>query len=463
MSSQSTVPNENASLVRILTVLAFLLLAFMCAIMAFIAMQVRNSSATSFLGETAVSAPAPITASNNNGLSPQAPPVITGGNSNDVSFGVDPPAQLQINGELITILPAFGDPKSSPDWPNVDIESGTAVWAYGSVLNYIFAISPQDEALVSQLQPKEPIVFTTQSGQTFRFSYRGEEQLDRSAPTLFKQTSPQITLFVPNSANTVTIYTGDYLLDSDIMADTSFNQLVAFLGEPVQLADLQLTVSGANYLLNAPTNSPDTAFYIVTYQIFNQGETPFNNSSLQFSLVDEQGGTYTASSNATAQGFNPTASGQIMPDSIQQQFDVGFEIPRVTSPQTFSLIVSRNDIPANNLAQISLPLNVSQSTLANINIESIIQNNATINVVGQIQNQGNLPLFIRPDDVQMLADGNPLFLQNHYLGEERSRLPWQVSPNETVGFYLEFTLPPPNTQVATFNLLDKSFELIGLR
>ncbi|MCA9977352.1 MAG: hypothetical protein KC413_16450, partial [Anaerolineales bacterium] len=90
--------------------------------------------------------------------------VVGVSDSTTVSVTLDAPSSLQLGGQSFTVqtqvLSADGI------WSTAGIGDGTAVWIYGSIINYVLGlpVAGNNRALIEQMVPGDEIVLTMRGG-----------------------------------------------------------------------------------------------------------------------------------------------------------------------------------------------------------------------------------------------------------------------------------------------------------
>jgi hypothetical protein len=208
---------------------------------------------------------------------PTAVSYLIVGSSGTVSQTLESPTTLLVGGREFGVqaqlIPADGI------WLPAAQGEQTAVWVYGSIINYIIGLrdSEANQALLEQLALGDEIVLMTRGEREFVFSFNNRQQVPATNRDIFAQTAPGITLVLlgdEQGADRLVVQ-GTYVAP-DPESGSSAN--VVEIGEPAQLENAQITVNGATYLPDRPEAPPGFAFFLVDYQIQNTGLTALDTS-----------------------------------------------------------------------------------------------------------------------------------------------------------------------------------------
>lgn len=183
-------------------------------------------------------------------------PLVVGISDTDrISVTLDLPVSLGVAGSSFAVQPqtVAADRIWSPRFENTE----TAVWVYGTIINYVIGVPESDSnrAALEQLAPGDLMQLTTKSGIVHRFTFSSREQILVGNPDVYSQHAPGLTLIlVGTEGNERLVVNGRYLVDEAGNSGGSGGSAVE-LGEIAQLDDVQLTVTGAAYVLDRPKPS----------------------------------------------------------------------------------------------------------------------------------------------------------------------------------------------------------------
>jgi len=237
-------------------------------------------------------------------------PIVYGiSDTSTVSVTLDIPVNLSISGHQFPVQQVTINPDGtwSPPLANED----TSAWVFGSIVNYIMALSDSDlnRTLIESLVPGAQMIITTQSGAEFVFEFESSSFFAVNDQSIFRQLTPGMTLILMEAGeNQRLVAQGRYLL-TESAGGTDNTSTSVGLGETAQLSNVQVTVTDVSYLPNDPNAPPGFSFFVVNFQIFNAGTTAVDVSQLQLTLVDEVGNQYALNPVASRLGENAPLTG----------------------------------------------------------------------------------------------------------------------------------------------------------
>ena len=390
----------------------------------------------------------------------EAAPLVVGVSDTDrISVTLDVPVSLGVGGQSFAVKTqtVAGDRIWSPTFENTD----TAVWVYGSIINYVVGVPESDSnrALLEQLAPGDLMQLTTKSGVVHTFTFSSREQILVGNPDVYTQHAPGLTLIlVGTEGEERLVVRGRYLVDEAGRSGAGGDGAVE-LGETAQLDDVQITVTGAAYVLDRPEVQPGFAFYLVDYQIQNIGLTALDTSRLQFTLLDELGNQYAVSPVAGQLGNHP-ALGGFLNASQTVLATAGYQIPLGLNSSNVHWVASNTNTGAQ--LQVTIPFSGgaqaagnAQVTLSQVSVSSDLTN---LVLTGQVANLGSQPLSVAETAVSLRTDDGSVFL----LLSTNPAFPWTVGPGQAVPFVLTFQRPM-SVDTAVFTVLSQPFQLTNLR
>jgi hypothetical protein len=375
-----------------------------------------------------------------------------------ITLTLNAPISLQLDNQpTIPVQPQTIDP-SQPQWLSGG-EDIPALWAAGTVINYVIGLpgTPNNRTLLEQLPPGARLAFTTQGGQLFEFVMTQREWRTQPFAELLVQNRPGLTLlWLGDAGNGATlVIQGEYILPEE-QTSTAGERLVVELGQPAQLGDGRITVTGATHLTDNPTIPNGFAYYLIDYTLENVGTAPLDSGLWQFNLVDDFGTRYPLNPQAASQGNYPP-----LPNIIQgggtAQATAGYQIPLGLNSTMLRWLVNRVDTAGT--IEVQIPFNQSGSSEAvQISLQQAGMNADTTGLIiqGQIVNQGSLPVTINATDITLEAMGISYFMLS-----TSPAFPWIVTPGQPIPFQLTFQRP--NNETATLTILNQAFLLSGLR
>lgn len=374
-----------------------------------------------------------------------------------ISVTMETPIFLNVAGEEFSVqaevLPAQGA------WNPVPANETTAVWVYGSVINYDFGLDDTEEnrALFERLVAGDEIILKTRSEVSLTFVVSRRQEVSSDNREIFAQRSPGITLVLleEDLGEQRLVVQGRFVV-SDAKSDPQAGSTVK-LGETAQLEGLQITVNGVSFQFDRPEAPAGLAIFHVDYQIQNVGAAAVDANSLSMVLIDDFGNLYALNPAASQIGNNPPLTGLIQPGQTVAA-TAGYQIP---SGLTSSVLRWQVTISGTgSQIEVVLPLGetVASPQEASVLVQevSVVNNGTDLFIVGQVTNLGSQPLLVDVSDVS-LSSGGTVFL----MLSVNPAFPWSVPAGQTVQFGATFQRPPGLE--AIFTVLGQSFQLTGLR
>lgn len=375
-----------------------------------------------------------------------------------ISVTLDAPVTLLIGGQDFNVQQQTINPDGT--WSPGLSNNETSGWIYGSIVNYIMALSdsPENRELLDSLAPGAQFLLETVSGARYLFEYESQETVPVNDQTIFSQHSPGMTLVLLGAGGDERlVINGRYLVNESSGNNDSGDTAVG-VGEPAQLSDLQIMVTGVTYLPDSPQAPAGFAFFLVDFQIQNVGTTAFDASNLQLILVDEIGNQYALNPVAGTQGANQPLTGGFINPGESIQATVGYQIPEgLISP---SLQWTVTDTTTGGRVQVTIPYNggnAAQSAIISLQRVEVTNDLLSLVLVGQIINQGDQPLVVTTSDVTLeSADGT-----SYLLLAANPPFPWTIPPGQTLLYAVTFQRP--NSETAVFTILNQPFQLSNIR
>ena len=406
--------------------------------------------------DTAVSGtPTPFGNDSDGGLLGGEPLIVGMSDSATISVTLDSPITLRLAGQEFSVqTQVIG---ADGTWTPATDEAETAVWVYGSVVNYVLGVpdSEENRALLEGLAPGDEMVLATRGGIRYTFSFNSRTTVPVTNRDVFAQTTPGITLVMLGSEGTERlVVNGRYVVSE---ADSQAGNVVS-LGETAQLENVQITVNSTTYIADRAEIPPGFALFVVDYQIQNVGLTALDSGNLQLSLVDNLGNQYVLSPLATQLGNFPTLTGFLNANQVTQA-SAGYQIPLGLESDTLSWVVTNSSSGAQ--VYVTLPFTGGAAAAAGSSV-SLARVDVTTDLTslilgGQVTNLGTQPIVITESDVSLQTQDGSIYL----LLSTNPPFPWTVPPGQTLQYFLTYQLPP--TEAAVFRVLNQGFQLTGLR
>jgi len=377
--------------------------------------------------------------------------------SGAISVSLESPVFVDVSGEQFSVvvepLPQSGFWSPSP--PNPE----TVVWAYGSIINYIFGLEDTDEnrAMLDGLLMGEEIVLTTRSGSQFKFEVNSRREVDSDDQDILAQRSPSVTLLLlDNDPNEPRLVVQGHYVVPDTSSGDETGRLVE-MGETAQIEGLQLTVTGSSTLYDRPEIPAGFAFFLVDYQVQNVGTASVGFNSLNMVLTDEFGNQYALNPTAGQVGNNRPLSGSL---AVGQSMiaTAGYQIPAgLTSPMLRWQVSMTN---TGSQIQVSIPFHNQLASDQQVEIQlqraSVSPDGSGLLVVGLITNLSNQLLIVDVPNISLDSAGTI-----HQMLSTNPGFPWNVPPGQSILFSVTFQRPIGEQAVLT--VLNQPYRLTGLR
>lgn len=375
--------------------------------------------------------------------------------SSTVSVTLDVPVSLSIGGRNLMVQPVSIN--SDGTWSPPVAGEDTVAWVHGSIVNYIMALTPADQnkAMLESLASGDQMVITTQSGSEIIFEFESSSLVPVNDTSHFSQLTPGLTLALLAEGNDERLVADARFLmtESSRSAENSSSQVG--VGETAQLANLQVTATGATYLPNDPNTPPGFAFFIVDFQIYNAGTNAVDISNLQLTLIDEVGNQYALNPVASRLGENAPLTGGFLSAGDTLAVSVGYQVPQGLASTSLILTVRRTDTGEQVLVNIPFSGgNAVQNTSIALQSVTVSADLASMNLTGQIVNNGDQPVVATQEDVWLrTTDGASYLMLSTNPG-----FAWTIPPGQTLQYAVTFQTPP-GADTAIFNVLNQSFQL----
>lgn len=379
--------------------------------------------------------------------------------SGTISLTVNAPTAMRLGTQTFSVRaePVQADGTWNPD----AAEGNTAMWVYGTVVNYILGLpeSQGNRELLESLAPGDEVILSLRDGFELRFAVTNREQIAANRSDVFAQNMPGLTLVMLRMrGDERLVVQAAYVADTATVSTGSEAGGVVEIGEPAQLGNLRVTVEEAAALYDRPEAPAGFNFYIVDILIENVGAEAVDLARLRFSLTDELGNQYASSAQAGRYGAYPPVAGVILPGETRQA-SVGYQIPAGLTSSALTWSVMREG----GTSQIQVRIPFAESDSNGVQGAQVSLQNATVSadgtslqLSGAISNNGTQPLVVNETNVAMHSDGTV-----HLMLSTNPAFPWVVPPGETLPFSVSFQRPVEAQ--AVFTVLNQPFELTGLR
>lgn len=380
--------------------------------------------------------------------------------STTVSLTLNSPTALQIGTERFSVRP---EPVQADGTWDPDVgEDTTALWVYGTLINYVVGLPDNEEnrVLLEGLSSGNEIALSLRDGTQHLFAVTNREVVPTSQTDVFAQNRPSLTLILLRArGDERLVVQAEYVADPSAAADQTQGTAgrEVELGQTAQLDALQVTVEEAAALYDQPEAPPGFIFYVVDFQVQNAGTAPIDLTGLRFVLTDELGNQYASSLQASGFGAYAPPTGTLAAGQSRQA-TVGYQIPAGLSTPNLAWVVSREG--GTGQVRVVLPFAQSdadsQNAVVSLQGAEVSADGTTLLLTGQVTNNGSQPLVVNESGVSMRSDGTI-----HLMLSTNPAFPWVVPPGQTLPFTVSFQRPAMSE--AVFVVANHSFQVSGLR
>mgnify|MGYP006292116623 CR=1 FL=1 len=372
---------------------------------------------------------------------PTLPPDISVVEENNTPMITVQPERINITGRAFNLVPVT---EEKGRWPIPARANDTAVWLYGTVVNYVIGV-PYTEtttSLLAGLTGSDRITLTLDNGTALIF---GSPQAQRIAPNdtgPMAQRQPGLTIVVLGGDQaTRLIVKARYLPEESTESE----------GQRVDGLSVEVLKSGV------VEEAGDTRRFVVEYEVNNEGKTPVDPTFFDLMLEDGEGQRYPLNASVTAQGEHgalqaPVATGE------SAQGSAGYLIPRnVEPPITW---IFRADPASTEAARFVLPYQPPPPRPPEPRVEltsAFADSTRDVIVInGVLHNDGASPLTVTREDISLTSSQGASSLQ-----ASTPLAPWTVEADGQMNFEVQFSRPTGVDKVL-FGLVGFTFEIEGL-
>lgn len=430
-------------------------LAGLCLLLVFMSLLLRGRGGLGSAGE-----PTPFPSAEEGGIGD----VIVAGVSNagTVSLTVNAPTALHVGTQTFSVR---GEPvQADGTWTAVAGEGNSAIWVYGTLINYILGLPANQEnrELLESLSPGDEIVLQLGGDIELPFAVTNREVIAANRSDVFAQNTPGLTVILLREAGDERLVVQAAYIDDTTPANggggSGGGSGMVELGEPAQLGNLRITTENATAIYDQPQAPSGFIFYVIDFQLENVGVEAVDLAQLRFTLNDDLGNQYAFSTQAAQFGAYTPPTGAILPGEVQQA-SVGYQIPAGLSSPALTWSVRREG--GTNEIRVLIPFAESEAGGAagaevSLQTASVSADGTGLLLSGQIGNSGTQPLVVNEGNVFLRSDGTV-----HLMLSTNPAFPWVVPPGQTLAFSVSFQRPAEAQ--AEFTLLGQPFALTGLR
>jgi hypothetical protein len=379
------------------------------------------------------------------------------GETGPISVTMETPIFITVGGVEFTVQAEVA-PENQPWNPEITDET-TALWVYGSVINYVFGLddTKENQELLEGLALGDEIVLTTRSGASTTFTLSSRQNLSRNNLDVVAQRSPAVTIILASDESEGGRLTVKGRYAASDTKNITLNEQVVELGETAQLEGLQITATSVSYQAGRVEVPEGFMFYNVDYQAQNVGIAAVDSGQLNMVLIDDMGNQYALNPIASQLGNYPMLSSIVQPGQGAVA-TAGYQIPLNLSSRFLRWQVSRLD--TGSQIQVNIPFAEQQAAARQASVQlqeaNISEDGSSLIIVGHISNLGDQDLIVDVGDLSLTSQGTVFLMLS-----VNPAFPWRVGPGQTLQFLVTFQRPMGDT--AIFTVLNQSFQLTGLR
>jgi len=320
----------------------------------------------------------------------------------------------------------------------------TAVWIYGTVINYVVGVpyTTTNESLLAGIGSDARLTLTLDNGTALAFGAPQAQRIAATDLSPMAQDKPGLTVVVLGSdqASRLTVQ-ARYLPEESTFAS----------GQRVDGLEVEVLNS------SIPTKVDDTLYFVVDYQVTNNGAADSDPLFFDMSLEDGDGQRYMLNESATGWGEYGPLTAPIAPGETAVG-SAGYIVPKdIQPPATW---VFRNDATSANSARFVLPYAPPKlgPPEPDVLLDDVFYdaNRDVIVINGTVYNDGESDLVVTLDNVQLTSSQG-----NGTVQATSPLLPWTVSPGDSQSFEIQF-LPPPGVDAVMLEMLGFTYRIEGL-
>lgn len=370
------------------------------------------------------------------------------------------PISMTLKGIEMPVLPYQVKEDGAMHYPSG--QSGTAVWAYGTIINFVVGLeqTKANTALMESLVPGDQITLTMSNESVYRFGYSGRGELATSGIDIYRQNKPGLTLIsLGGDQDTRLVVYGEYLGVAAEGESSGAAQAGYSIGEPAALGDVRVTVLGASYLFDDPAVPKGWAFYLVDYQIDNLSQEVLDPNRFRMELQDGVGNTYSLNLPASEAGTFGFLSWTIPPNTVAQG-TAGYLVPAPLQGPKLKWSFSRLGEP-DNVVKVMIDFTSPEETIEPAQLAVVELTKAELSgdrtllsVWGTIVNNSEEVVEIAGDQVSLMGGDAEAAIR-----AADPALPWSIGPGSVLSF--QITFQRPNSSSAILTVLNQPYEITG--
>jgi hypothetical protein len=364
------------------------------------------------------------------------------------------PTVLEVGERSFPIQPSV--PQASDPWAVGADRPDTAVWLYGTVVNYVLGLQPTDEnrEMMDSIQKGDLITLRLSGGTTLTFLSMLPREVPAGSEDLFDQTQPRLTLVLLDPT-TWTVLQADF--EAVVEPTPTTGEVTAGVGQPVQVGDARVVVLEGHAERGGAGLAPGTMLYFVEVSVRNTGNTSLIPDAFLMMLEDDVGNRYAPSPDAAEAGRYGALPDVIGPGQ-DVEGSVAYIVPEDLTGPLLTWIFSPT--PTSELrARFSIPYTppARPSALPEVMVLDafLSEDGSTLLVEVEIYNPGEEDLTVAEDDISLSSSAGPGELEL-----AAPPLPWTIPAGEIREGELQFARPEASAAVVT--ILGYTFEISGM-
>lgn len=385
-------------------------------------------------------------------LPTSVPPLLVDVGENQVPLAV--PTLLEIGGRSFSVQPSI--PQADDPWAVGIGQPDTAVWLYGTVVNYVLGLQPTDEnrEMMENVQKGDPVTLRLSGGTRLTFVALSPREVPSGSGDLFEQIRPRLTLVLLDPT-TWTVLRADF--ETAVEPTPATGEVAVGVGRPVQVGDARVVVLEGHAERGGAGLAPGTMLYFVEVAIRNTGNASLVPDAFLMMLEDGVGNRYGPSPDAAGAGRNGPLPDVIGPGQ-EVEGSVAYLVPEDLAGPTLTWIFSPT--PTSELrARFSIPYAppARPTVLPEVTVLDafLSEDGSTLLVEVELHNPGMEDFTVTKDDVSLSSSAGP--------GELRMAappFPWIIPGGESREVELQFARPGASTAIVT--ILGYTFEISGM-
>ncbi len=374
---------------------------------------------------------------------PEIPENITVLQENGSPLTAMLPTTLDLSGKLFSVVPVVSE---EGRWPIPADQQDTAVWVYGTVVNYIVGLpyTTTTESLLGELTSTDRITLALSNGTALVFGSPQAQRVPVDDTSSLAQQRPGLTLVLLGNQDT----------DRLVVRARYLPEEGASGGGSQQAGSLRVALLESGVVSEGSDGSRN---FVIEYRVTNEAQGPLDPALFDMLLEDGAGQRYASNPEVTALGKKGPLSGPI---EAGQSADasVGYRIPRdLTPPITW---IFRDDPTVPEGARFSLsyqpPLPGPSQPQVELTQAFSDGNRGVIVINGVIRNVGESALMVTLDNLKLTSGSGPAELRT-----SSPVLPWNIQAGGEQAFEAQFSRPE-GAQSVLLDVLGFTFQIEGL-